>query len=104
VASLSRIPADRGLRVRIGGREVGLYRVGERIYAMDDVCPHAGFALSEGDVDGTLVICPGHAWEFDLVTGRAPGETDEPPLDRFAVRVDGDDVYVDLDQPLDFEI
>ena len=57
VASLPDIPTDRGLCVRVDGREVGLYRVGERIYAMDNLCPHAGFPLHEGSLEGTVVEC-----------------------------------------------
>lgn len=100
VASASDLPARGGLRLEIGDRQIGLYRVAGRVYAMEDQCPHAGFSLSEGELDGTLVICPGHCWEFDLETGRAPGEVDEPPLVRFPARIDGDDVLVDLGSPL----
>jgi nitrite reductase/ring-hydroxylating ferredoxin subunit len=100
VAKLAQIPRDRGLRIRLRGREIGLYRVGDFVYAMEDVCPHAGYPLSEGELEGTLVICPGHAWEFDLTTGRAPGETDETPLARYRVRIDGDDVWLDPDAVL----
>jgi nitrite reductase/ring-hydroxylating ferredoxin subunit len=100
VASLRDIPSEGGLRIRAGDRDIGLYRVGDRVYAMDDRCPHAGYPLSEGDLVGTLVICPGHAWEFDLETGLGPGEVAEPPLERFPVKVEGDDVLIDAAAPL----
>ncbi len=100
VASAGDLPDEGGLRVVVRDKPIGLYRVDGRVYAMDDECPHAGFPLSEGDVDGTLVICPGHAWEFDLETGLAPGEVDEAPLARFPAKIEGDDVLVDLESPL----
>jgi nitrite reductase/ring-hydroxylating ferredoxin subunit len=100
VASLRDLPSVGGLRVRVADREIGLYRVGERVYAMDDRCPHAGYPLSQGDLVGTVVVCPGHAWEFDLLTGLGPGEVAEPPLERFPVKVEGDDVLVDPAAPL----
>ena len=52
VARLTEIPNDRGLCVSVEGVDVGLYRVGERVYAMEDTCPHAGFPLSKGEFEG----------------------------------------------------
>jgi nitrite reductase/ring-hydroxylating ferredoxin subunit len=100
VARLSDIPAGRGLRVRVGEREVGLWRVGERVFAMDDVCPHAGYPLHEGDLQGSFAICPGHGWAFCVETGLAPGEVDERPQERWPVRIEGDEIWVDLAVPL----
>jgi nitrite reductase (NADH) small subunit/3-phenylpropionate/trans-cinnamate dioxygenase ferredoxin subunit len=99
VARLADLPPGRGLCVRIRGREIGLYRVGERVYAMENACPHAGYPLHEGELDGCSIVCPGHGWTFDLATGLAPGEVDEPPLARFAVRVLAGEVWVDPDAP-----
>jgi nitrite reductase/ring-hydroxylating ferredoxin subunit len=99
-ASLAEIPENAGIGVMVEGREIGLYRIREKLYAMEDVCPHAGSLLSGGAVEGTLVACPGHGWEFDLETGLAPGECEEEPLIRYPVRVEGDAVYVDLEAPI----
>ncbi len=96
VASLSKLPSSGGLCVTVRGQPIGIFRVGDRVYAVDDVCPHAGFPLHEGEVEGRSVICPGHGWAFDLETGLAPGEIDEEPLPRYEVRIDGDDVLVDV--------
>jgi nitrite reductase/ring-hydroxylating ferredoxin subunit len=100
VAALRKIPEGSGLRVEHRGRSIGLYRAEGRICAMDDVCPHEGYSLSAGELCGTRIVCPGHGWEFDVVTGLAPGETDEEPLERFPVRIEGDRVLLDLDDPL----
>jgi nitrite reductase/ring-hydroxylating ferredoxin subunit len=100
VAVLSEIPSDRGLCVRVGGREVGLYRVGERIYAMDNLCPHAGFPLNEGRVEGRVIECAAHGWPFDLETGLPPDTGGTRPIPRFPVRIDGDAVLIDTANPL----
>jgi nitrite reductase/ring-hydroxylating ferredoxin subunit len=100
VALLSEIPTDTGLGITLEGQKIGLYRLGDRLYAMEDVCPHAGTLLHPGTLIGTLVVCPGHGWEFDLMTGLAPGELDEEPLTRYPVRVVGEEVQVDVDAPL----
>ncbi len=53
----------RGLRLCVG-------RAGERYFAIDDTCPHAGGSLCEGMLDADLVICPLHAYGFEIATGR----------------------------------
>ncbi len=100
VAQLSEIPNDRGICVRVGTLEIGLYRVGERVFAMENACPHAGYPLHEGTVEGRVVICSGHGWEYDLETGLPPGVTADHPLERYRVQVEGDDVLVDVSSPL----
>jgi len=67
---------------------------------MDDRCPHAGYSLSAGDLDGTLILCPGHSWDFDVCTGLGPGVDDGAPIPRYPVRIEGDEVWLDPDEPL----
>jgi nitrite reductase/ring-hydroxylating ferredoxin subunit len=39
------------------------------IYALNNVCPHAGAALERGPIHGTVIECPLHRWSFELTTG-----------------------------------
>ncbi len=96
VASLSEVPRDRGLCVRVGDEEIGLYRIGDDVFAMHNSCPHQGYPLSEGELDGTQIVCPAHLWAFDVCTGLGPGEIDEEALPRYQVAIEGDDVLVDI--------
>jgi nitrite reductase/ring-hydroxylating ferredoxin subunit len=100
VASLDEIPEDGGLRIVLGELELGLYRVDGELYALDNICPHAGFPLSEGLLDGACVICPAHMWEFDVRTGLPPMVTTGERLARYAVRVQDDSAWIDPEQPL----
>jgi toluene monooxygenase system ferredoxin subunit len=52
------------------GCPVLLARVGERVLAYRDRCPHQGVRLSEGRLSGTIVTCRAHHFEFDLASGR----------------------------------
>lgn len=97
VARLEDIPGDRGLRVEVAGVGVGLYRVGDRVYAMEDACPHAGFHLSQGELEGCVVTCLAHGWLFDVRTGFDPHHADGFPVPCFAVQVEGGEVRIDLD-------
>ncbi len=57
VARIDEVPDGRGLRVRVDGVDLGLYRVDGQIFAMEDTCPHAGSPLSNGELEGCVVVC-----------------------------------------------
>lgn len=103
VAKLCEIPDGRGLCVRIGEIEVGLFRVGDEIHAMENRCPHAGYPLSEGTLTGPVVVCPEHGWEFDVRTGFKPEYSDGFPIPCFLVRVEEGEVWVDIQRPVNLE-
>jgi nitrite reductase/ring-hydroxylating ferredoxin subunit len=62
-------PAGQGRAVSIEGRDVAVFNVNGTFYAMDNVCPHRGAPLSDGRLEGGIVTCPWHGWEFDVRTG-----------------------------------
>ena len=98
VARLEEIPSNRGLHVRVGEVDIGLYRVGENVYAMEDACPHAGFPLSKGELEGCVIVCQAHGWPFDVRTGFDPENADGFPIPCFAVSVEDRTVHVDVQQ------
>jgi toluene monooxygenase system ferredoxin subunit len=64
------------------------------LHAFDGICPHEDFPLIHGQLDGDLLVCANHLWCFDATTGKGVN----PPtckLTEYALRVDGEDVYVD---------
>jgi nitrite reductase/ring-hydroxylating ferredoxin subunit len=72
---LETIPLDRmrpgkGKVVRVAGKDVALFNVDGTIYAIDDVCPHAGVSLGSGKLRGSIVTCRGHGFSFDVTSGR----------------------------------
>ena len=80
-------------RVEIGDRAVALFLVGDRVFALDDVCIHKGRSLSRGALWQGRIVCPAHQWAFDPETGRAEGSDECQPVHDVQV-VDGV-VYVD---------
>ncbi len=56
-------------RVVIGGQEILLARVKDKYYAIDNRCPHLGGDLSRGKLNGTVITCPRHFSQFDIVDG-----------------------------------
>lgn len=95
VASLDELKEEEGRMVEAGGKEIAVFRVGDQVYAFDNLCPHQGGPLSEGMIEGTQVICPWHAWLFDMKTG-ACAIAPQVKIDTYPVRIEGSDVYVDV--------
>ena len=74
IAALDDIPPQGARVVRTPHGCVAIFRTADdRVFALDDRCPHKGGPLSEGIVHGTSVTCPLHNWEFDMATGQAQG-------------------------------
>lgn len=85
--SLDDIPVRGSRRIDHAGMTIGVFRTaGQKVYAIDNRCPHKGGPLSEGIVHDTAVTCPLHSWVFDLETGRARG-ADEGCVRTFPVEV-----------------
>lgn len=70
VAQTSEFVGDNPKVVRVAGRVLSVGRVGTRFYAVADTCPHAGASLGDGYVEDETIVCPLHAWAFDVFTGK----------------------------------
>ena len=75
---------------------MAVVRDGEDWYAIHDECSHAAIPLSEGDVEGCEIECWLHGSSFDLRTGKPTGPPATEPVAIYPVKVDGDDVLVDV--------
>jgi nitrite reductase (NADH) small subunit len=68
--------------------KIGVFRTADdRIFAIEDHCPHRGGPLSQGIVHGTAVTCPLHNWVISLETGKALG-SDEGAVKTLPIRVE----------------
>ena len=99
VCSLNDLKEDLPAGFEVDGVPVVLVRQGEQVYALADVCSHAEIALSEGEVTGKGLECWLHGSCFDLRTGEPSSPPASEPVDTYAVRIDGEDVYVDPTSP-----
>jgi nitrite reductase (NADH) small subunit len=79
---------------------IGVFRTADdRIFAIEDHCPHKGGPLSQGIVHGAAVTCPLHNWVISLETGEALG-ADQGAVKTIPVRIDGGRIALALDQRL----
>ncbi len=95
-ASVDDIPEGRAIVVDIDGDSLALARVEGGIYCIDNICTHDGGPLGEGELDGTALECPRHGARFDVCTGRALSFPAVVPVNTYDVRIEGQDVLVDL--------
>ena len=72
VCSLAKLKAESAIAVDVGDRRIAVFWYENRVYALNETCPHRGGPLHQGRLRHGIVICPWHLWQFDLVTGCSP--------------------------------
>jgi nitrite reductase/ring-hydroxylating ferredoxin subunit len=90
------VPAGEGKCFTVNGRQVALFKTADGAFcAVDDSCNHMGASLSDGALDGDVVICPWHGAQFNVRNGSALGPPARGPATTFKVVVRGKDVMVE---------
>ncbi|PKO53466.1 MAG: nitrite reductase (NAD(P)H) small subunit [Betaproteobacteria bacterium HGW-Betaproteobacteria-20] len=101
VAPLDEIPklGARVVRTQAGNNEhvdIGVFRTeDDRIFAINNTCPHKGGPLSQGIVYGDKVACPLHSWKISLGDGKAE-EPDVGETACFKTKVEDGIVYLEI--------
>ena len=101
MCALAELTADIPLRVELDALDVAVVRVGDEVFAIEDVCSHAEIPLTDGEVDGCTIECVLHGSRFDLRTGKPTGPPATRPVPVFATKVIDGEVYADLDEPIE---
>jgi toluene monooxygenase system ferredoxin subunit len=83
------------LGVTLGGRRVLLVRCDGDVYAYEDRCAHLGLPLSGGRLEGEVLTCAAHEWQYDVRTGRGINPK-QAKLRSFAVEVRDGAIWVDV--------
>ena len=83
--------------VRVNGHRLVLVRTSTGFHALDNACPHEGYGLVTGALDGEMLTCEWHNWKFNVADGSCV--LGEEAVARHDVTLDGDDVVVTFTQP-----
>jgi len=76
---------------------LALYMIGDEVFATSDICTHGEASLSEdGYIEDGQVICSWHDGAFNIKTGEPCRLPCMDPLKTFPIRIDGDEVFVEL--------
>jgi nitrite reductase (NADH) small subunit len=95
VATLAELPAGSGKPVEVNGKAIALFNVDGKVYAIDNTCLHRGGPLGDGTLEGEVVTCPWHMWEYNVRTGEFVANP-SIKVATYAVQIDGDDVKIAL--------
>jgi nitrite reductase/ring-hydroxylating ferredoxin subunit len=96
VARVGELKAGETKRVFVAGIDIALCNLAGEFHAIDNICTHAYACLTDGYFEGDVLECPLHGGRFDVKTGAALGGIVTEDLRRFAVRVEGDAVFVSV--------
>jgi nitrite reductase (NADH) small subunit len=95
VGSVADVPEDgMGHSVTIDGQDIALFQWDQTFYALENLCPHLGFPLTEGIAQDGNIICGWHGWRIRLEDGSCQGKTLTAPT--FPCEVRGDDLYLKI--------
>lgn len=95
-AKTSEIPAGTIREVQVNEKAVVVANVEGKFYAIDNICLHRGGPLGEGSLDGHIVTCPWHGWEYDVATGKV-AQNPTVGVVSYPTEVRGDEIFVNVD-------
>jgi nitrite reductase/ring-hydroxylating ferredoxin subunit len=93
VCRVSELVNNSGKRFIVDDVDVAIFKIGDKIYALSNVCPHQHSPLIyDGFLEDGCVVCPAHGWMFNLQTGKTP--TGQRGLNSFEIIVEDENVFV----------
>jgi nitrite reductase/ring-hydroxylating ferredoxin subunit len=95
-ASIKKLGAGRMIGLELGDKMVLLVNSGGRYYSIGNRCTHMGCMLSDGRLRNDLIQCPCHGSVFNVKTGRVVRGPAQEPEPTFEVRLEGDDIQVNV--------
>ncbi len=96
VARLDEMPPGSIREFQADGRMIALSNVEGKLYAMDNTCLHRGGPLGQGPLEGDVVTCPWHGWQFKVTNGESCFNKDVNAK-TYPVEIQGGDIVVTLD-------
>lgn len=95
VLDVNECPPGEGRECVAGDRIVAVFNVEGEFFAMDGICPHQGGPLGKGFLQGCIVTCPWHGFQFDVRNGQHQTSTSliHPT---FSTKIEADGVWVEL--------
>jgi nitrite reductase (NADH) small subunit len=93
VADLAELKPGDCKTVEAEGRAIAIFNVSGSVYALENVCLHQGGPLGDGDLDGEVVTCPWHGWQYNVCTGELCGDS-ATRIATYPVKIEGSAIMV----------
>jgi len=91
------LPEGRVQTVTAGHQGICLTHYDGKFSALDNKCPHQGGPLGEGSIEGGMLRCPWHGWDFNPCTGMPPGGYDDG-VKTFDIKEENDEIFVAIEE------
>ena len=89
------VPPETIREFQLDGKTVAVANVDGKLFAINNVCLHRGGPLGQGDMEGKVVTCPWHGWQYDVTTGKLMTNP-AVGVEIYPVELRGDDIFVDI--------
>lgn len=93
--AVAEIPAGTIREVTVAGKVLAVANVAGGFHAIDNTCLHRGGPLGDGVLEGKIVTCPWHGWQYDVTTGKV-SQNPSVGVASYPVEVRGGEIFVDL--------
>ncbi len=93
VAGTGDVAPGNGIVAEVNGHAIAVFNVDGTYYAIDNTCVHRGGPLGEGELEGDIVTCPWHAWEYNVKTGVSVNNP-AASVKTYQVNVEGPDIKI----------
>lgn len=100
VARVGDIPEGEGAAYPVGDKVVAVFNDAGEYYAINDLCPHQGASLAEGQLENSVVACPWHGWRFCVHDGTWC-DNRRISTDTFDLRIAGEEIQVRVPETAD---
>jgi nitrite reductase (NADH) small subunit len=94
-AKKDEVPPGTIREFQLDGKTVAIANVGGKFSVINNVCLHRGGPLGEGELQGQIVTCPWHGWQYDVSTGKLV-TSPTVGVETYPVEVRGEDIFVDI--------
>jgi len=96
IAETKDIQKDKMRVFKVNDREILVVNVEDKFYAFENRCPHMGYPLYFGRLEGKVLTCGFHYAKFDVRTGKSLGSVTHSPLKTFKIKIQNSSILVEL--------
>jgi methionine sulfoxide reductase heme-binding subunit len=93
IAHLDELESGKGKIVKFSGKEIAIFKIDNKVFAIDNECKHQGGPLGEGICNDGIVTCPWHNWRYDIKTGISP-DNHQIKVQAYDTFIEGNDVKI----------
>src|SRR5580765_5217232 len=95
ITTVDNVPAGQGKIFEMDSNSIAVWNMGGNFVAFQNMCPHRGGPVGEGEMEGNIITCPWHGWSFDVTTGISMVNPNAK-LTKYEVKVEGADIMISL--------